>query len=111
MTNPYYLPSLDYSQPQGQMGNVAASVAAGVGAGMTNQTSDGYFVPGTWDGLQAAGKGAAAGSAAGPMGAAIGAVTASGVETFRQPLKINKAIKNVNTSFDMMSYDAYGRPV
>jgi hypothetical protein len=102
MANPYF-----FSQTQK---DAISGSAAGLAANAAPSQQD-YFVPGTFDGMQAAGKGAAAGSAAGPVGALAGAIFGTLGETIKQPFKINKSIRNVNTQFNSTSYDAYGRPV
>lgn len=98
---------------QQALSDVGGGALAGLGAGLsTNPYGEEKYVPGTWDGVKAAGQGAAKGGAmGGPVGALAGGIVGALTSSVMQPININKTIKSRNTSFNNTSYDAYGRPV
>lgn len=85
-------------------GKMAQGAMSGFAAGAANSQPVGDFNVDQYAGFKGSGQGLASG---GPIGAIIGGVTAQ----FGQFKKVNENLKNLDTSVEGVSYDAYGRPV
>lgn len=84
--------------------DIGQGIAGGLSAGAANSQPIGDFNIDQYAGFKGSGQGLAAG---GPIAAALGGITAQ-VGQFRN---VNENLRNLNTSVDSVTYDAYGRPV
>jgi hypothetical protein len=100
------------NQPNSQAMNMGGAALSGLTAGLTaNPQYDSQWTADPWASARGAYQGASAGSAAGPVGALAGGIAGALGASIQQPFRVNKNIRNVNTSFNNLAYDAYGRPV
>jgi hypothetical protein len=94
----------DHSSGNRDYSQYAEGALGGLAAGMANSQPAGDFDVDQYAGFKGSGQGFMSGGA---IGAIVGGATAQ-IGQFRN---VNKALDNLDTSVEGVSYDAYGRPV
>lgn len=102
--DPELFPSQERQGGQGNFGQYAQGISSGLAAGAANSQPVGDFNIDQYAGFKGSGEGLMGG---GVIGAIVGGVSAQ----YGQFKKVNENLKNLDTSVQGVTYDAYGRPV
>lgn len=123
--NPQTLPTYDQLKEYNRQGRaynrkqwfnknadgIADGVASGLAAGAAHSQPAADFTIDPYSGFKGSFQGLAGGSKSGPVGAVVGAITGGITAQVGQFKKINENLRNLDTSVNAVTYDAYGRPM